>query len=258
MRQIVRLVFSSVFISATVFGQAGPNPTRPMGTDVRVPFVGCNSDGQAGPLDAPSRQSENVKIPTWSAARLAYYKARDGFGVLAPRGWYCFATYGSNGGSLYVSPHPISATLLFSSDWKGFTGPVIQLSDSIGDTSGRFEVAAMIARVFPAYSWFLKNVIGEGIKPASAFPRGPYPKDKLIYRSKELVEFQTPANEEGLGTASRLLKADTPIYGLAMLVGQTPDLVQLSMRVTPETVDLIPIIFQQLEIEGRADARDDR
>ena len=39
-----------------------------------------------------------------------------------PRGWHCFATYGSNGGNLYVSPDPISATLLFWSDWKGFTG----------------------------------------------------------------------------------------------------------------------------------------
>jgi hypothetical protein len=71
----------------------------------------------------------------------------------------------------------MSATLLFSSDWKGFTGPAIQLSDSIGDTSGRFEVAAMIAKVFPAYSWFLKGVIDESIEPASAFPAGPLPKD---------------------------------------------------------------------------------
>ena len=112
----------------------------------------------------------------------------------------------------------------------------------------------MIARVFPADSWFLRDVIDEGIEPASAFPSGPFPKDKLIYRSKRLAEFQTPANEDGLGTASWLLKTDMSIYGQVMLVGQTPDLVHLSMRLTPEIADLTPTIIKQLGTEGHGSA----
>src|SRR5215471_420993 len=94
--------------------------------------------------------------------------------------------------------------------------------NAVGETSGRFEVAAIVARVFPAYSWFVKAVIDEGILPASDFPFGPFPNDKLTYRGKTIVEFQTPANTEGLGTASRLLKNNAPIDGAVMLIGQTP------------------------------------
>jgi hypothetical protein len=35
------------------------------------------------------------------------------------------------------------------------------------------------------------KLIAEGIEPESDFPFGPYPKDKLIYKSEELVEYQT-------------------------------------------------------------------
>src|ERR1700761_8891964 len=167
---------------------------------VRVPFVGCKSDGQTGPVRAPSGESKVVPITAEMAGRLAYYKAEEGSGVLAPRGWYCFGTYGSNGEVLYVSPNPIGAAdVLSTTKWKGFTGPAIEASFRYGDTSGRFDVARMIARVFPDYRKFLQKVIDEGIEPASSFPSGPYPKDKLTYRSRELVEDQTPPEAEGLG-----------------------------------------------------------
>jgi hypothetical protein len=115
---------------------------------------------------------------------------------------------------LYVSPSPIRGEdVLFGGKWKGFTGPVVQLSMSGGDTSGRFSVARMIARVFPAHRTFMRNVIDEGIEPATSFPSGPYPKDKLTYRSKELVEYETPPDTDGLVTQSRLLKNGDPIRG---------------------------------------------
>lgn len=107
---------------------------------VRVPFVGCDSDGQTGPVEAPSGESKIVPIAAENARRLAYYKAEEGDGVLAPRGWYCFSTYGSNGESVYVSPNPIRGADLLSLKWKGFTGPVVQLSGESGETSGRFGV----------------------------------------------------------------------------------------------------------------------
>lgn len=124
-------------------------------TDVPVLFVGCASDGQVGPLEAPSAKSKVMAISAGAAERLAYYKAEYGVGVLAPRGWHCFGTYGSNGATLYVSPDPINAADLLSTSWKGFAGPAIQISVAEGGTSGRFEVAKTIARVFPKHKAFV-------------------------------------------------------------------------------------------------------
>jgi hypothetical protein len=89
---------------------------------VSVPFVGCKSDGQMGPVQAPTGENKVAPITAEMAGRLAYYKAEKGSGVLAPRGWYCLGTYGSNGEALYVSPNPIrAADVLSTTKWKGFT-----------------------------------------------------------------------------------------------------------------------------------------
>ena len=212
-----------------------------------VPFVGCASDGQVGPLAAPKGTTHPVHLAPALAARLAWYKAEEGPGILAPHGWQCFSTYGSNGSSLFVSPEPMDPKQFFSDTWHGFTGPVIQSSSMVGDTSGRFSVARTIARVFPAHRQFLENVIAEGIEPASHFPTGPYTQDTLHYQSKELVEFTTPANTDGLGTDSRLLKTSSPIHGLAMLAGNTPDCLTVALRLQPGQDDLIPAILAQAE-----------
>lgn len=214
---------------------------------VLVPFVGCKSDGQVGPQEAPHEQSKAVWIPADASERLAYYQAAYGFGVLAPRGWHCFGTYGSSGSTLYVSPEPINSTELFSSSWKGFSGPAIQISVEDGDTSGRFGVAQVIARVFPTYKSFVKSVIAEGIEPASSFPFGPYPDDKLTYRDKETVEFETPASTDGLGTASRLRKNSNPVRGVAILFGEDSSLAQLSLRLPSGANDLTALIIRQVE-----------
>jgi hypothetical protein len=219
---------------------------------VTVPFVGCAADGQAGPQDAPTGKPKVVAIPAAVAQRLAYYKAEYGVGVLAPRGWHCFSTYGSNGGSLFASPDPIDPKAPFSENWKGFSGPAIQVSESSGGTSGRFEVAKIIARVFPAYKSFAQDVIAEGIEPASNFPFGPYPNDKLTYHGKDVVEFETPPNTEGLGTDSRLQMNASPIEGVAIITGADTDLIQLSARVSSNDHDLIPIIVSQVERDAAA------
>jgi hypothetical protein len=225
-------------------------------SNVTVPFVGCPADGQAGPLDPPKGTPQVVHISKGIALQLAFYKAEQGFGVLAPRGWHCFETYGSNGGSLFVSPQPIDGKMLFSDTWKGFAGPVIQISVEDGGTSGRFGVARMIARVFPAQRSFVRKVIAEGIEPASDFPFGPYSKDKLLYKNKELVEYQTPPQTEGLGTQSRLLKDADPISGIAMLVGEDPkegeppSLLFLAIRLPSEMTHLASAIVQQTEDEA--------
>jgi hypothetical protein len=218
-----------------------------------VPFIGCASDGQAGPQPVPTGQSVAVAIPAAMAQRVAYYKAEYGPGALAPRGWHCFSIYGSNGSSLFVSPDPINTSDLFSTDWKGFTGQVIEVSEEVGGTSGRFAVAEVIARVFPAFKAFAQKVIAEGIEPASDFPFGPYPGDKLTYRGKNIVEFETPANADGLGTDSRLQKSASPVDGVAIIAGHDTDLVQLSARVPANDSDLIPAMVGQAEKEAAGD-----
>jgi hypothetical protein len=212
-----------------------------------VPFVGCKSDGQAGPIDAPTGTSKAVPISASAAQRLAYYKAANGFGTIAPRDWYCFGTYGSAGTSLYISPEPIARAALFSADGTGFKGPAIQISLSDGGTSGRFQVARVIARVFPAHRAFADRVIAEGIEDASTFPFGPWPADKLTYKSGEIVEFQTPANTEGLGTNPGLSKNSKPINGVAILTGPEIGLLHLAVRLPEDLGDTTATIIQQAE-----------
>ncbi len=236
----------TIYAPPALHGQSATT-SSPARKTITVPFVGCESDGQAGPVKAPTGRHKVVQISAEAAQQLAYYKSEYGSGVLAPRDWYCFSTYGSNGSNLFVSPKPITSAELFSDSWKGFAGPAIQVSISLGDTSGRFRVAQVIARIFPAYKKFAEQVAEEKIEPASSFPFGSYPKDKLNYRSKNIAEYITPGNVEGLGTNSRLERNANPISGVAILIGQTPDLLQLSMRLPKEQRDLCAIIIQQAE-----------
>jgi hypothetical protein len=215
----------------------------------RIPFIGCPSDGQVGPVEAPKGEDKSLQIPPAAVEKLAYYSLGPNLGALAPRGWYCFGTYGSDGSSLYISPQPIDTKQLFTDKWTGFADPIIQLSLANGDTSGRFKVARIIAQIFPAHQAFTKKVIEEGIEPASSFPSSAYTTDKLLYRNDETVEYQTPANTDGLGTESRLQKNDDSISGVAILDGEAPDFLKLTVRLPESQSDLIPTIIRQLEDE---------
>jgi hypothetical protein len=241
--------------SSALFAQISKPPASPGKPTAQVPFVGCKSDGQMGPQDAPIGKPKTVAISSDLAQKLAYYEAENGAGVLAPRGWYCFETYGSGGSNLFVSPTPINSADPFSANWKGFPGTALQYSLTLGGTSGRFEVAQIIARVFPAYKAFATRVIAEGIEPASSFPFGPYPKDKLTYKSNKIVEYQTPPNTDGLGTASMLLKDADPISGVAILAGVDTNLIQLSMRLPANLADLAAAIISQTERDAAQSVR---
>lgn len=201
-------------------------------------------------MDAPAGANVALPIPADAAQRLAYYKAFIGPAVLGPRAWYCFGTYGSAGVSLYLSPSPIDAKALFSTDGHGFTGPAIQISLSDGGTSGRFEVARVIARVFPVHRAFADQVIAEGFGDPGCFPFGPWPADKLTYKSDDIVEYETPANTDGLGTDSRLTKNASPIRGVAIVTGPETALVHLSLRLPESMTALVPVIIGQTEREA--------
>ncbi|QEE29984.1 hypothetical protein FTW19_19575 [Terriglobus albidus] len=224
------------------------------GRSVRVPFVGCKADGQGGPKDAPTGKPIDIVLPADLSGNFAYYKGEDGFGVLGPKGWNCFQIYGPNGGSLFVTPEPIGPEKFFSDAPTGFSGPAIQLSIATGDTSGRFEVARVIARVFPQRQSFVRRLINahDGLLSNSDVVYGPYKSDKLVRPDRNTVEFQTPANIDGLGTMSRLLKNTQPIAGVVVLTGETPDAVQLSIRLKPDQASLAPYIIHRLEREVRS------
>jgi hypothetical protein len=215
-----------------------------------VPFVGCKSDGQIGPMQAPVIPSTSAPVIPVAAQHLAYYESAQRLGVLAPLGWYCFGIYGSGGNTLFISPQPIDTSHIFSTDSWGLSGPAIELSRRFGSTSGRFNVAEIIARVFPAYKALVIGVMELFDQPAGTYKFGPSPKDRLTYKSKTVVEYLTPAQTEGLGTFSWLKKNGTPIYGVAMLIGQgtdVPDALLLSVRLPLNLTGLRSAIIHEVE-----------
>jgi hypothetical protein len=243
-RQWIAMVGAMMLLPVLASGQTG----KPTEQSTPVPFVGCPSDGQVGPVAAPKGADKTIRMDPGAAARLAYYKAEYSPGILAPRGWNCFCMYGSNGSTLLVAPQLLKRDDLFSPKWRGITGSAMQVSVSEGDTSGRFEVARMIARVFPKERAFTQRVISEKIEPASDFPFGPYPKDKIVYKGDRIVEYQTPPNLKGLGTRSRLLPNNLPIGGVVILSDDYA-LFFLSMRLPSGTTGISHRIIQQFEKE---------
>jgi len=212
----------------------------------RIPFVGCKSDGQAGPQEAPIGTEVEVRVDAATAIRLALYKAENGPAVLGPRQWSCFGTYGSSGALLYVTPSPLKPSDTLDSKWEGITSGGILASSIDGDTSGRFLVAQIAARVFPAQRSFVDKVIAEGIEPTTNFTFGPFPNDRLTYLSDQVVEYETAPRAEGLGTSIRVRPNNDAIVGTEVL----RDLVlrHMALRLPQNMKDLAPIITKQFEM----------
>jgi hypothetical protein len=55
--------------------------------------------------------------------------------------------------------------------FAGEKGPAIVVRDISGELSGRFEVAQVIARIFPTHIKLAESVIKEGTRPESDFRR---------------------------------------------------------------------------------------
>ena len=127
----------------------------------------------------------------------------------------------------------------------------MQISVSFGGTSGRFEVADVIARTFPAYMGFAVRVAAEDV--GDPLPRGPYPTDRLVRLRPTAVGYTTPAGRVGLGTDSRLAPSDRPIDGLAVLRpdGGDMDLVKIDVRLPAGQAGLAtPILNAALPRRG--------
>ena len=213
-----------------------------------VPFVGCRSDGQMGPLPAPRRRATPRVAPA-AARQLAYY-ASEYDGVLAPRGWHCFGLYGSNGSILIVTPEPHDGRDLLRARARPLRGPAVQLTFSSGGTSGRFAVAETIARAFPDHMDFARRVAAEGI--GAPLPPGPYRTDSMVRLRSNAVGYRTPAAREGLGTDSRLAPNDRPIDGLAIIFPEEDmNLIKIDVRLSADQATLAtPILNAELPRRG--------
>ncbi len=241
-----------------LFAQTTGVAANPQGDAVSVPFVGCASSGQIERLEAPKGTSKSVPISPEDAQALAYYESGDGIGLLAPRGWYCEGASGSGGYALFLGPKPIHRGM---SEWKGLEGAAIEVNHISGENSGRYSVAQIITRSFPAYRAFAIRVLNGIDLP---IPSGPYPKDTLNYRGKNIIEYRTPAQTEGLGNFDSWLgKNDMPIAGAAILIGDPPpngigdppDMVLLSVRFPPQLTRLTPAIVRYVERDTLGAAR---
>jgi hypothetical protein len=252
------LCLLSIVVAVTIFGGIGlsvpsvhaqSNASRSVARTAQVPFVGCASDGQAGPIQAPKNGNVDVRVDARTAARLALYKAGIGPGVFGPRGWSCFAVYGSSGATLYLTPAPVKSADGISAKREEITGPAIQASSISGETSGRFAVAKIAARIFPVERRFVDGIISEGLLSASEFPFGPFPTDRLKYINDRVVEYTTPPRSEGLGTPEfgRLRPDNEAIRGVSIF--HLPDvyLRHLAMRLPQNLNDLPPVIIKQFE-----------
>ena len=246
-RGVARIILAAC-ATVSLLAQQETGAAKLHETGVLVPFVGCIAVGQSSPgLDAPPGESRSLPIPPEAAQKLAYYKSGQDLGVLAPRGWYCVEISDSGGRRLVLGPQPIDPGNMFPRGETGFTGPVIEVSSIHSNTAGRFEIARIIGRVFPAYRAVVTRVCKMFNEPASAYTFGPYPADTLTYKSTRVVEYTTPSRTEGLGTQSQLSKSGSPIEGVAMLVGNAPDLLLLAVRLPGNLRGLTAAIVHQVE-----------
>ncbi len=206
---------------------------------VPVPFVGCQADGQQGPIE-PAKDGPTPSVPKAVADQLAYYSANNS-GVLAPRGWRCAQVYGADGSELIVIPADSKGPTV--TDGPSITDPIVSLEIALGSTSGRFTVASIAGPLFPVAKKFVQGVLHE---PETHTKLVSIANDRLTRRSATVVEFVTPARKQGLGIDQIMLASDLPVSGVAILLPEEDmNLVMLRVRLPPALAGLSAIIVAQ-------------
>jgi hypothetical protein len=213
-----------------------------------IPTVGCAVDGENGVIAAPAKGSRTLDIDEGSAAGLAYYESRDSVPVLAPRGWKCLAYYSDAGANLVVARDaaPLPNT-------KQIDGPAVVLHLYNATTSGAFGVADYLARLFPNEGrQFVHDqiVVARGGE-LSTYKFGPYASDKLNLTGAYRVEFETPAERDGIGTVELLSPSPLPVSGLVDYRKPVGLMFVLEMRLPADLNGLKPVIAR--DVEARID-----
>lgn len=205
------------------------------------PFVGCTTYGQSKVFPPPAQPTRVVRLAPAAALKLAYYESTIGPGVLAPRDWSCECQWGSDGTLFHITPQVADLTK------REINSAAIEVSMSPGDNSGRYEIAEVIARIFPEqWAWARQTVLS--VFDVYDLKYGPYPVDRLTYKKNQIAEYRTPPNSEGLGTRGYLKPNANPIEGVVILQGNPPDrLFRLAVRLPPGMRSLTPQIIQDFE-----------
>jgi hypothetical protein len=127
-----------------------------------------------------------------------------------------------------------------------------------GGTSGRWGVAEAIARYFPSYRRVIPKLTAGFINPH--WPSGPYPKDRLSYRSKTLVHFVTPSQATGQGSVAfgNWGQSTRAIQGSVMLVktADGPDVQYVTIQLPDADRALANVILKQAEASPQPDGLD--
>jgi hypothetical protein len=214
-----------------------------------VPVIGCPSDGQTGPLEPPAKSVASLDVDPKTAQQLAYYQAAEGPKVLGPRGWYCFGQYGSSGTELIVAPKRLDVS---NPAALKIPGPGISLTLLYGGTSGRFAVARYAARFFPKRVPNFVSAVDrelEELKQTEPREAPSFATDTYQEAAPNIVKFETPGAQEGVGTTGPLVKSADPVSGLITLTvaDEEPDLRILRVRLSPQQRALMDTIVQTMQ-----------
>ena len=142
-------------------------------------------------------------------------------------------------------PGPIDYEILARSE-NLESGPAVIKSVSLGDTSGRFRVARIGARIFPGARAFVERVRRESISDPKDYVFAPWPSDRIVRLSEFAVSYMTPPGANGLGTAFGLGPRREPVFGLVFLTnvdgGDGPVLEGISVRLDQDNRHLYSAI----------------
>jgi hypothetical protein len=167
-----------------------------------------------------------VELDERSPGQIAYYEGAHAPGIFAPSGWHCRVWYGSSGSVFVVTPTPIEAPYFPP---PKFRGKAVEVSNVVGEGSGRFSVATYASWLFPGKSEkFVQHVREESAKLLPPISRAPYPSDSITNQGS-VAEFMTPANQKGLGTEGYLDPSQDGIRGIAILDEADPEWPSISV-----------------------------
>lgn len=232
--------------------------TAPAIAAEKIPFIGCSGMAMPGPTDAPTGDPVEVNFGASIASKLSHYQDADYLGIVAPRGWYCYLSANAGDATLLVTPSrdEIEAFKRVGESESVASGPAVWFQTIEGGTGGGREAIKYGERFFPGA--LPKDFVQEVIDDAKdnhlpindyIFPRNT--KDVIAYKSPTLLEFETPAHEDGLGTLAwgGLKKSELPIYGVLSFTTKASDpiIYLLAVRLPPASANLRTTIIHDAE-----------
>jgi hypothetical protein len=139
---------------------------------------------------------------------------------------------------LYVVPNSISGSILDRPEKIGGATAIVLIGFS-GETSGRFGMAKIAARIVPRARAFAEKVKAEQFDDPAEYVFDPWPQDTVVRLSDFTASYMTLPTVVGLGTMYGPMAGSEPIKGLVFLnLGSSsggPYLVKLAVRL-PETI----------------------